>query len=158
MLAVGLVGSLAYSESIIHNRSSQNQTPSWTEGRFSFSINATDNVKPSIPTGGFRSLTIMISASHSAFDSPIANAFQVLVGSIVHDTLVDYQVYDLLSMPIFPQETILPGSAPWTSTSRTPAAGSFEQTMEIHSSEVMVWIWNNSTVNIWVTLYYYLTA
>jgi hypothetical protein len=158
ILAVGLVGALAYSESIINTKSSQDQTPSWTEGNFGFNLNATNDTSYTIPTGGFRSLTIMISASHSAFESPIANVFQVFVGFMVNETLVGYQVYDVLSVPVFPMATILPGSAPWTSESRMTTAGSFEQTFEIQSSAIMVWIWDNSTVNISGSVYYYLTA
>jgi hypothetical protein len=82
--------------------------------------------------------------------------FQVFVGSIVNDTITDYQVYGVPSLMIHPP-SILEGMPPWAWLWEEYGEP-FEQTFEIHSSQVMVWLWNNSTGNIFGNVYYYLTA
>jgi hypothetical protein len=158
ILAVSLAGALAYYESMTNTKSSEEQINpnTWTEGTFSFTLDATNSTKYTIPTGGFRSLTITIIAAHHS--NPILNAFQVFIGSFINDTIIDYQTYDALSFIVFPPPAILPGSAPWTSWARKLGFESLEQTLEIHSSEIVVWIWDNSTVDIWGDIYYYLGA
>jgi hypothetical protein len=166
ILAFGLIGALAYSGLIINAKSSHDPNLSWTESKMSFELNATDSTQYLISTGGFKTLTIMISANslNGVWVSPdfVAigpSVFQVLVGSEVNGTLVDYQIYNVTSVPIFPHGLLPSGCAPWTSWLSSPTANSFEQTLQIHSSEILIWIWNNnSTINISGNVYYYLTA
>ena len=164
MLAISLASVLAYS-ALSSTKSSQDQTLSWTESSYSFDLNATNNAEFSISTGGFRTLTIMVSALTLTGIS-VGNGlvefgptvFQVLVGSVVMGNIVDYHIYSAKSVYIFPPPFLFPGMAPWTETLNSPAANSFEQTFQIHSSEMLIWIWNNSTVNISGNVYYYLTT
>jgi hypothetical protein len=156
ILTVGLVGASAYCESMINTKSSQDsQTTlqSWTEGNFSFSLDPGNNMSYTISTGGFRSLSITIAAYFYPMDQAEA-AFQVFVGFIVANATVRYQVCDVLPKPVFPASFLPPGFPPWFPYLRK--AISFAQTFEVDSSEVMFWIWNNSTFPIWGTLLYYI--
>jgi hypothetical protein len=126
----------------------------WAEGNLAFNLNATNNTSITVPTGGFRSVTITIYAS---VNSPPDTPFQVFIGLITADTILDYHVYDAQAYFPFPPMPIPINPAPWYGV--TPLTSpSLKQTYDVSFSKIMVWIWNNSTSRIWGNIYYYLTG
>jgi hypothetical protein len=169
IVAVGLTGAFTILATMTNTKSPQNSQSalqSWTEGNFSFNLNASNNTSYTIPTGGFRSVTITI----DAWSLTSTNAFQVFIGFITANATVDYQIYYANSGPLHPSMPIPINPPPWWYGSGIfswPA--SFRQTYEVSFSEIMVWIWNNSTsaenptispsaTALWGNVYYYLTA
>lgn len=154
VLAVGLVGALAYSESIINANSSQGQATSlgWTEGILAFSLKPTDDTSYTISTGGFRTVTITI----ESYNGNENDAFQVFIGFISANTTLSWQVYDAESWGLHTWAVPVNGP-PWYVETVYPL-NSFRQTYDVTFSQVQVWIWNNSTVRILGNIYYYLTA
>jgi hypothetical protein len=157
VLAASLIGAFA----ILSTKSSQNSQSdlqSWTEGSFYFNLTSDMDINFTIPTAGFSSVTITIDAL-CPLSSPYGVGFQVFIGFITSNTTIDYTVYDAQSYP----QTVMPFAqvAPWYYYNFKPA--SFKQTYEVSFSNIIVWIWNNSTVfstspPIWGNVYYYLTT
>jgi hypothetical protein len=123
------------------------------EGNFGFSLGTSQYVNSSqnfnISTAGYRDITIKI----KAFSMDV-HSFQVLIDFI--SVGADDPTVQIISSnsPIyaFPGP---PGSPSWYPRWEV----NFKQTYEITSSQVMIWVWNNSTSNsLGGTLNYYLST
>jgi hypothetical protein len=160
ILAVGLIGALAL---LTPTHNSQSNLQSWTEGSFYFNLTQGHDMNSTIPTEGFRSVTITIDSWGSL------DAYQVFIGFITANTTLDYHVYDVQPLTLNPIVPLPPRAPPWwgwdpyiciysngTTSIGTPCY--FRQTYEITFSKIMVWIWNNSTNELWGNVYYYLTT
>jgi hypothetical protein len=162
ILAGGLVGASA----LLNTRSSQgsqNDVQSWTEGSFFFNLTSDESMNFTVPTGGFRSVTITI----DAWSLYVNSGFKVFIGFMILNTTVDYQVYSAESYPQNPPILALPVGyvfPPWSyyrGFLHWPA--SFKQTYEVTFSKIMVWVWDNCTAfstaePVWGNVYYYLTT
>lgn len=169
VLIVALVGVLAYSELIINNKSSPDQATdlSWTEGSFCFNLTSCEDVNFTIPTAGFRSVTITVDAWSSDNPNNPLPEFPVFIGFMTANTTVDYQVYDAqpysqnLPMPFIPPGYMFPPWSYFAGYLHWPA--SLKQTYDVTFSEIMVWIWNkcnafSPSAPIWGNVCYYLTT
>jgi hypothetical protein len=174
VLAVVLVGAFALLIQTNGNGSSQNSQNNlqgWTEANFYFNLTSGQDMNLTIPTAGFRSVTITIDAwsrtPASGGTLGVGHGFRVFIGFMTANTTVDYQVYDAQSYaqnPPFPPVPFGFTWPPWSYFSgylHWPA--SFRQTYEVTFSKIMVWIWNNCTLfatstPVWGNVYGYLTA
>lgn len=115
----------------------------WTEGVFNFSLTPWGNVNFNITTGGFRKLAIGINAW-----SQDNHRFYVLISPMILDETVDPIVYVLESNHQRLNWTGIWGIGP-----------GFFKIYEVAFSELMVWIFNNSTsYGLNGEVHYYLTT
>ena len=104
----------------------------WCEGNFSFSLSPNENERFNISAKGFETLTIYIKAW-----SRDAHSFQVYLGFLVDGGRADEQVVTVKSYPY----AIRWPPPPWGSWTEA----NFRMTYSVTFSELIVWIWNNST-------------
>jgi len=120
----------------------------WSEGNFSFSLGPNENKRFNISAKGFETLTLYIKAW-----SRDVHSFQVYLGFLVNGERADEQVvtirsYSPLVIMIIPPQ---PWGWGW------PA--NFRRTYSVTFSELIVWIWNNSTsYALWGNIYYHLNT
>lgn len=165
ILAAGLIGAFTLLErtNATDSQNSQNNLEVWTEGNSYFNLTSNQDINFTIPTAGFRSVTITI----DAWSLHAGQGFQVFIGFMTANTTVDYQVYYAQSypqnppMPATPVGYIFPPWSYYRGYSHWPA--SLRQTYNVTFSKIMVWIWNNCTafstsVPIWGNVYDYLTV
>ena len=105
----------------------------WNEGNLSFSLKPNGDRNFIISAMGFETLTLYIKAWSRDF-----HKFQVFLGFCVDGGIVDWQVVTVESHPPIP---VPPPRPPWGGT--WPA--NFRRTYSVTFSELIVWIWNNST-------------
>jgi hypothetical protein len=117
----------------------------WLEGNASFNLSPNGDWSISIPTTGFRTITITIRAY-----SNDAHKFQVLIRFI---GIVDEKLEVVKSE--IPLIFVPPNPPPW----KTVSPANFRNTYEITFSKLIVWIWNNSTsYNLSGAIYYHLNT
>jgi len=120
----------------------------WNEGNLSFSLKPNGDKNFTISAMGFETLTLYITAW-----SWYGHSFQVYLGFCVDGRIADEQVVTVESR--IPLVFVPPTRPPWG----TAWPANFRRTYSVEFSELIVWIWNNSTsYDLWGQVYYHLNT